>query len=93
VTDIPDDLRRTLATRFEDAADAARERRVDDALDALDRARGLVETELACRRLTARLEHGCARAAAVAADEPLVAAEYCRAMRDAVAGAGTGPTR
>jgi hypothetical protein len=80
--DLPTDVRDTLRQLLSEAAAAARERDPDTAVDLLDTVERVAENKLPEGDLRARLLFGAERARRLAADEPLVAAEYCRAMRD-----------
>lgn len=80
--DLPVDVRDTLAQLFAEAGKAARERRTETALAALSTASTVVENKVPESDRKQRLAHGCERARATVADEPLVAAEYCEAMRE-----------
>jgi hypothetical protein len=80
--DLPTDVRDTLRQLLAEAAAAARERDPGTAVDLLDTAERVAENKLPAGDLRARLLFGVERTRLLAADEPLVAAEYCRAMRD-----------
>jgi hypothetical protein len=82
--DLPADVRATLAQLFAEAGEAARDGRTDVAVSALETAATVVENKVPEGELKRRLDHGCARAVATAESEPLVAAEYCAAMRERV---------
>jgi hypothetical protein len=84
VTGLPTDVRDTLAQLFEEAAAAARERRPEDAAALVGSARTVTENKMPDGPLADRLVHGCDLVERTAPGEPLVAAEYCRAMRDRV---------
>jgi hypothetical protein len=84
--DLPVDVRDTLAQLLGEAADAARARD-DDRVEAVLGTVGTVaEQKVPDPELSAQLRHGCAAVERTLGDEPLVAAEYCRAMRDMVVG-------
>ena len=80
--DLPVDVRDTLAQLFAEAGEAARERRAETALAALSTAATVVENKVPEGDLSRQLAHGCERARATVEAEPLVAAEYCAAMRE-----------
>ena len=80
--DPPTDVRDALRQLLGEAAAAARERDPGTADDLLDTAARVAENKLPEGDLRARLLFGTERARELAADEPLVAAEYCRAARD-----------
>ncbi|MFB6169091.1 MAG: hypothetical protein ABEJ43_09630 [Haloferacaceae archaeon] len=80
--DLPVDVRDTLGQLFAEAGEAARDRRSETALAALSTAATVVENKVPEGDLKRQLAHGCERAQATAEDEPLVAAEYCGAMRE-----------
>lgn len=84
MADLPPDVRETLGQLFAAADEAVRERRTADGLSAVESARTVATNKVPDEELRARLRHGCDRVAELAAAEPLVAAEYCRAMRDRV---------
>jgi hypothetical protein len=81
---LPVDVRDTLAQLLGEAADAARERDGDRVVAVLDTVATVAEHKVPDPELSARLRHGCTAVERTVADEPLVAAEYCRAMRDLV---------
>lgn len=93
MSDLSSDERTTLAQRLDEARAAVTEGRLEEAVDAVDAAASVVETNLPEGDVRARLSHGCSRIEDVADDEPQVAAEYCRTMRaivtDEVADSGT----
>lgn len=80
--DLPVDVRDTLAQLFEAAGEAARDGRAETAVAALESAATVVGNKLPPGELKRRLAHGCTRAIATVEAEPLVAAEYCVAMRE-----------
>jgi hypothetical protein len=80
--DLPADVRETLGQLFDEAGAAARDRRPETTVAALDSAATVVENKLPEGDLKRVLAHGCERASATVEGEPLVAAEYCAAMRD-----------
>ena len=82
MTDPPPDVRDALRQLLAEAAAAARERDAGTADDILDTVARVAENKLPESDLRGRLLFGVERARGLAADEPLVAAEYCRAMRD-----------
>lgn len=84
MADLPSDVRATLAQLFAEAAEAIAERRTTEGLSAVGTARTVATNKVPDEALRGRLRHGCARVEELAADEPLVAAEYCRKMRDLV---------
>jgi hypothetical protein len=77
--DLPADVRDTLVQLFAEAGEAAREGRAETALAALST---VVENKVPEGDLKRQLVHGCERARTTAEAEPLVAAEYCVAMRE-----------
>lgn len=82
--DLPADVRDTLAQLFAEAGEAAREGRSETALAALSTAATVVDNKVPESDLKRQLAHGCERARTTAEAEPLVAAEYCAAMRERV---------
>jgi hypothetical protein len=82
---LPVDVADTLAQLLGEAADAARAREDERVETVLGTVATVVENKVPDPELAARLEHGCGAVEEALGDEPLVAAEYCRAMRDLVA--------
>lgn len=80
--DLPADIHATLGQLFEEAGAAARDRRPETTVAALDSAATVVENKVPDGDLKRVLAHGCERASATVEAEPLVAAEYCAAMRE-----------
>ena len=85
MADLPPDVQATLSQLLDAAGDAARDRRVETVLDELDTVRRVTTNKVPDEDLTAELLYGCDRVEALVADEPLVAAEYLRAMGERVA--------
>lgn len=82
--DLPVDVRDTLAQLLGEAADAARARENDRVEAVLETVGTVAEHKVPDPELSAQLRHGCTAVERTLGDEPLVAAEYCRAMRDLV---------
>jgi hypothetical protein len=72
----------TLVQTFEQARDRARHREVEAVERLLADARVIIYEEIPAGPHRQRLLFGCDRAEELVADEPLVAAEYLRALRD-----------
>jgi hypothetical protein len=79
-TDLPPDVEDTLTQLLTEGAESARRRDPDEVSAVVDTVRTVAENELPASPLRERLIHGCATVDRLAADEPLVAAEYLDAM-------------
>jgi hypothetical protein len=82
---LPVDVADTLAQLLGEAADAARTRDDDHVEALLNTVTTVTENKVPDPELKRQLRHGCRAVESTCGDEPLVAAEYCRAMRDLVA--------
>ena len=89
-TDPPADARDTLTELLGEARERARRGETDEVEERLEAVETVAETELPDGPLKRRLLHGRSEAAVAAGDEPLVAAEYLRAMGELVAEANAG---
>lgn len=85
MADLPANTPPPLEAVLAEARERAREREVDAVEELLAEARVLIREQLPPGPRRERLLFGCDRAQALAADEPLVAAEYLRSLRDRVA--------
>lgn len=83
--EIPPDAQESLTRLLAEARSSARDRETEAVRDSLDAVRRLVEGEAVDGPSADRLLYGCDRVETLVADEPLVAAEYLRAMRERVA--------
>jgi hypothetical protein len=72
----------TLARTFEQARERARHRETAAVERLLADARRIIHEEVTSRQRRQRLLFGCDRAEQLVHDEPLVAAEYLRALRE-----------
>lgn len=86
-TDLPADARDSLLRLLGRAREHARRGEADEVDDLVDRIEATAQANLDDGPLRERLLHGCSEAATANGDEPLVAAEFFRAMEDLVAGA------
>jgi hypothetical protein len=84
MSDLPVDVRDTLAQLFREAGSAARSRDAAEVDTILETAATVTTNKVPDPDLRTRLLHGCHRAREVVDGEPLVAAEYCRLMHAAV---------
>lgn len=82
MSDLPANTRSTLAQIFAEAREHARKREVNAVEDLLADARTRIMGEIPPGPRRERLLFGCDRAEQLAGDEPLVAAEYLRALRE-----------
>ena len=78
--DLPADVEATLSQLLAEAAAAARRRDVDEVSALVDTVETVSENKVPAAALRERLLHGCRVVGRLAADEPLVAAEYLEAM-------------
>lgn len=85
MTDLPAKTPPTLDALLAEAREHARKREVDDVERLLSEARSRIREQHSPGARRERLLFGCDRAEELAADEPLVAAEYLRALRERVA--------
>jgi hypothetical protein len=78
--DLPADVEATLAQLLTEGGAAARRRDVTEVSAIVDTVETVARNKLPPGDLRDRLVHGCAAVERLAADEPLVAAEYLDAM-------------
>lgn len=83
--ELPPDVRSTLVRLFEEAAEDARTRDDEAVRSTLETAETVAEEDVPAGAEKERLRHGCAQVRKTVENEPLVAAEYLRAMRRLVA--------
>ncbi|KTG27251.1 hypothetical protein [Haloferax profundi] len=84
--DLPVSVRGALTTAFDEARDAVRRGDTDTALECTDEARRIVHHKVPPGLVNEQLEHGLAAVERTAADEPVVASEYLRAMKRLLTG-------
>ncbi|MFB6234962.1 MAG: hypothetical protein ABEH81_06920 [Halopenitus sp.] len=82
---IPGDVREQLLDELDRAREQIRDGDADAASATVRRIAGVASEEIAADDLAERLLHGCEEVEYHAADDPQVAVEYLRAMRDRVA--------
>lgn len=82
MSDLPANTRSTLAQTFAEAREHARKRETNAVEELLANARTTIRAEVPPGPRRERLLFGCDRAEQLAGDEPLVAAEYLRALRE-----------
>lgn len=82
MSDLPANTRSTLAQMFAEASEHARKREVNAVEVLLADARDRISEEIPPGPRRERLLFGCDRAEQLVVDEPLVAAEYLRALRE-----------
>lgn len=82
--EVPPDVAETLTQLLAEARDLARRGARESVRDTLDEVETIVTSELADGDLRDRLLHGCEQVGYLSGDDPLAAAEYCRAMHDAL---------
>jgi hypothetical protein len=87
--DLPSDTREELRERFEEVATASEQRDTERATGALAAVERTVAAEVPPGGGREAIEHGVARVRVLVRDEPLVAAEWARAVGRLV-GDGTG---
>lgn len=81
MSDLPPDVEATLSQLLAEAAEAARARDGETLAAVMESVEAVTADEVPEGELKGRLRHGCRAVERVAADEPLVAAAYCEAMR------------
>jgi hypothetical protein len=81
VSDLPPDVRSTLAQLLDEAAVAARTRDAETLTATMESVATVTAEDVPPGDLSEQLRHGCRRVRRVASDEPLVAAAYCEAMQ------------
>lgn len=81
MSDLPSDVEATLSQLLSEAATAARSRDRETLDAVMESVETVTTNKVPAGDLKARLRHGCRRVERLAADEPLVAAAYCDAMR------------
>ena len=79
-SDFPTDVEDTLTQLLAEGAASARRRDLEEVSAVVDTVSTVAENKLPTGILRERLLHGCATVDRLAADEPLVAAEYLDAM-------------
>lgn len=82
--DLPASVRESLATALHEARDAVRSGDVETAHDRLNTVSRILRAKVPPGLTHDRLVHGVAAVERTAADEPLVASEYLRAMKSIV---------
>ena len=80
--DLPESVRDTLRSTFDDARDAMRSGDTETTRHCMAIASRVVKYEVPPGEVAERLEHGIEAVERTAADEPVVAAEYLRLLRE-----------
>ena len=85
MTEVPADVRERLLDRLDDAQKQVRAGDAETAKETVRLIAGVASEEVPAQELSAQLLHGCEEVEYHAADDPGVAVEYLRAMRDRAA--------
>lgn len=84
MTRLPADVRERLLDRLDGAQEQVRAGDAEAAKETVRRIAGVASEEVPADELSAQLLHGCEEVEYHAAEDPGVAVEYLRAMRDRV---------
>lgn len=85
MTSLPADVRETLRDLLATAREQLREGETDAAKETVRRIAGVASEDVPGEELSAQLRHGCEAVEYHAAEDPTVAVEYLRSMRERVA--------
>lgn len=88
--EVPPDVAEELARLLATARDRTRRGETESVRHSLDTIESLVTSSLSDGDLRDRLLHGCEQVDYLTGDDPLAAAEYCRAMHDLVVDSTSG---